>query len=150
TQHVCAPYLDEEDALWFDGGLPVVGYFHDRDLAVHGPSWLGACLDRWRDAGARRLLDFRELAGIVGRCLTLEEDTNGARLLCAGEGAPQLVRPLTIGLRWPGKRRPARVHARLDGEESSLAVEGLPGGLARVVLPEPAQGTSTTGTRSTR
>jgi hypothetical protein len=139
TQHVCAPYLDEEDAAWFDAGLPAVGYFHDQDLAAHGPGWLGACLDRWHAAGARRLLDFRELAGIVGRCLTLEEDGSGARLLCESDAAPELVRPLTVGMRWPGHRLPGRVSARLDGLELSLAVEGLAGGLARVILPAPAR-----------
>lgn len=136
TQHVCAPYLDEEDAAWFDGGLPVVGYFHDQDLAARGTRWLGTCLDRWHAAGARRLLDFRELAGVVGRDLVLEEDASGARLICAGEDAPALVRPLTVGIRWPGDRLPPRVRARLDGCEVSVEVEPLAPGLGRVILPD--------------
>jgi len=135
TQHVCAPYLDEPDASWFDAGLPVVGYFHDHDPAVKGVSWVSQCLDRWQEAGARRFLDFRELAAVVGRSLSLEEGLDGARLTAAGEGAPALVRPLMVAMRWPGRRPPARVHVRLDGRESSLDVEALADGLGRVVLP---------------
>jgi len=136
TQHVVAPYLDHVDAAWFDAGLPVVGYFHDRDLALHGVGWVGTCLDRWQAAGARRLLDFRELATVVGRSLSLEEGPDGARLTIAGEGAPALVRPLTVGIRSAGTRPPARVHVRLDDRECSLEVEPLAGGLGRVVLPD--------------
>src|SRR3989442_15768274 len=123
TQHVVAPYLDRAEAASFDAGLPVVGYFHDRDLAIHGVSWLGKCLDRWQAAGARRLLDFRELATVVGRSLSLEEGPEGARLTAAGEGAPALVRPLMVGIRSPGTRPPARVHVRLDDREWPLEGE---------------------------
>jgi hypothetical protein len=61
SQHICAPYLDEPDAVWFDSGLPVVGYFHDADLAQHGVDWLARQLDRWSAAGARRFVSLREL-----------------------------------------------------------------------------------------
>lgn len=135
TQHVVAPYLDQPDASWLDAGMPVVGYFHDYDVAIHGVSWVSECLDRWWDAGARRFLDFRELAAVVGRSLWLHEDPDGARLAVAGEDAPALVRPLSVTMRWPGGRLPTRVHARLDGRETSLDVEPLADGLARVVLP---------------
>jgi len=136
TQHVVAPYLDQAEASWFEAGLPVVGYFHDRDLAVHGVSWIGKCLDRWQAAGARRLLDFRELATVVGRSLSLEEGPDGARLTAAGEGTPALVRPLMVAMRWPAGRLPTRVHVHLDGWEFSLQVEPLGDGLGRVVLPD--------------
>jgi len=72
---------------------------------------------------------------VVGRSLSLEEGLDGARLTAAGEGAPALVRPLMVAMRWPGRRPPARVHVRLDGRESSLDVEALADGLGRVVLP---------------
>src|SRR5437867_8714427 len=71
----------------------------------------------------------------LGRSLSLEEGPKGARLTAAGEGAPALVRPLMVAMRWPGRRPPARVHVRLDGRESSLDVEALADGLGRVVLP---------------
>jgi len=59
---VGSPYLDEADAAWFAAGLPVVGYWHDRDMAVHGPGWVPEQLARWRDAGARRAWAFADLA----------------------------------------------------------------------------------------
>src|SRR5262249_23947155 len=113
----------------------------------HGVGWLGACLDRWKAAGARRLLDFRELAGITGCILSAENDVSGARLLCAGEDAPAFVRPHAIGVRWPGERQPPRVAVRLDGRERSIAVAQLASGLGRVMLPGPDG--DAIGTRST-
>jgi hypothetical protein len=71
TQHVCAPYLDEPDCAWFDSGLPVVGYFHDREPSVEGPGWLAHCLDRWIVCGARRFILFRDLAYLLS--LTLHD-----------------------------------------------------------------------------
>ncbi len=72
----------------------------------------------------------------LGRSLSLEEGPEGARLTAAGEGAPAVVRPLMVAMRWPGRRPPARVHVRLDGRELSLDVEALADGLGRVVLPD--------------
>src|SRR5205823_3751794 len=46
--HVCAPYLDGPDGTWFAAGLPVVGYFHDREPALEGISWIGNWLNRWQ------------------------------------------------------------------------------------------------------
>jgi hypothetical protein len=60
--HVCAPYLDAPDPSWFDSGLPVIGYFHDRDLAIAGLSWLRTHLDGWHSAGARQFIDFRRFS----------------------------------------------------------------------------------------
>jgi hypothetical protein len=53
TQHVCAPYLNEPNPAWFDAGLPVVGYFHDRELALEGVDWISRWLDHWQAAGPR-------------------------------------------------------------------------------------------------
>jgi hypothetical protein len=61
AQHVCAPYLDEANAAAFDAGLPVVGYFHDRDLALQGVDWLARQLDAWSHAGARRFVPLRDV-----------------------------------------------------------------------------------------
>lgn len=62
SRGVGSPYLDEADPGWFDAGLPVVGYWHDRDMALHGPGWCTEHLGRWRDAGARRAWAFADLA----------------------------------------------------------------------------------------
>src|SRR5262249_19774066 len=78
--HVCALYLDEPRASWFAGGLPVVGYFHDREPALEGVAWIRRLLDAWQGAGARRLIDFRELAGAVGRRLWIANDGRSVRL----------------------------------------------------------------------
>ena len=98
-QHVCAPYLDQPDGAWFDAGLPVVGYFHDYEPAVHGVGWMTEALDAWQGAGADRLLDFRELAAAVGRQLSVEETASGLVLRVVGGDAPPLVRPLRVRVR---------------------------------------------------
>jgi hypothetical protein len=63
--HVCAPYLDLPQLEWFDAELPVVGYFHDRDLAVMGTFWMREWLDQWIANGARNLMDFRQLTNYL-------------------------------------------------------------------------------------
>jgi len=62
TTGIGSPYLDEADPSWFADCLPQIGYWHDRDMAVHGPAWVGAQLDRWRDSGATRAISFAQLA----------------------------------------------------------------------------------------
>lgn len=62
TTGIGSPYLDEAEPGCFADGLPQVGYWHDRDMAVHGPSWVGEQLARWRDCGATRAVGFAELA----------------------------------------------------------------------------------------
>lgn len=61
---VGSPYLDEADPRWCQGDGPVVGYWHDRDMAVSGPSWAPDHLDAWRDCGIRRLVAFSDLAAV--------------------------------------------------------------------------------------
>jgi hypothetical protein len=60
TTGIGSPYLDQADG--FTDCLPQIGYWHDRDMAVHGPDWVGEQLDRWRDCGARSALSFADLA----------------------------------------------------------------------------------------
>lgn len=125
-QHVCAPYLDVPEAHWFDSGLPVVGYLHDRDIALYGVRWLARHLDAWRSAGARRLIDFRELAAATERTLDLSAD--GTRLTVRGRAAPAAPRPLPVRVRRPDgriasmldivaghDRRRVRIAAEADG-----------------------------------
>jgi hypothetical protein len=56
-----SPYLDQPDRSAVATGLPQVGYWHDRDMAEHGPSWVGKQLQRWRDCGVQRALSFADL-----------------------------------------------------------------------------------------
>ena len=62
TDVVVSPYLDRPDSGRIAQGLPVIAYWHDRDMAVGGPEWAPDCLAAWRDAGARRAWSFARLA----------------------------------------------------------------------------------------
>jgi hypothetical protein len=135
TVHVCAPYLNEPDAAWLDAGLPVVGYFHDRELALEGIDWMRRSLAGWQAAGAQRLIDFRELAGAVGRRLHLDTNANGLRLKIVSEGAPSLVRPIPIIIHVPGEQVPARIAVVHEGMDFSLDVHPLGDGFGRILLP---------------
>jgi hypothetical protein len=135
TTHVCAPYLSEPGAGWFSAGLPVVGYFHDRDPALEGAGWIGRWLDAWSDAGARRYMDLRELAAAVGRGLRLEERNGSLHLMVERRGAPALTRPLTIAIR-PGRSGlPATLSASLDDRAVSVPVEPRADGAGSVGIP---------------
>lgn len=57
-----SPYLDEADPSWFADCLPQIGYWHDRDMVVNGPGWIGEQVDAWRQSGARRAISFADLA----------------------------------------------------------------------------------------
>jgi hypothetical protein len=59
---ILSPYLDQADSKWTAAELPVVGYWHDRDMAVHGPDWVGTQLAAWREAGITRAMAFADLA----------------------------------------------------------------------------------------
>jgi hypothetical protein len=66
TRGIGSPYLDEADPSYLEAGLPAVGYWHDRDMALHGPAWAPEHLARWRDCGATRLWSFDRLAAVYG------------------------------------------------------------------------------------
>jgi hypothetical protein len=134
-QHVCAPYLDEPRPEWVDAGLPVIGYYHDRDLALEGVEWMSRALDRWATAGARRFLDLRELAAAIGRRLALEDRDGQPALTVTAEGAAALVRPVGVLVRVPGGRSLASLPVRLGGTDLTLPVEPLDGETGRVELP---------------
>src|SRR5262249_25955795 len=125
-------YLDLAAPEWLTAGLPVVGYFHDNDLSPGGLEWLRDRLDEWTAAGVERMLDFRELAGVLG--LELELGTrDGCPLLTVTrrEGAPPPVRPVPVRLeRCAG----AQLDVRLDGRELVLPIDRRRGE-ARVFLP---------------
>lgn len=75
STHICSPYLDEPAATWFESPLPVVGYMHDRDLVVNGIGWLEEWMDAWLEAGARRFIDFRQLAKLLAA--PISDETHG-------------------------------------------------------------------------
>jgi hypothetical protein len=63
TTGIGSPYLDEADPSWFGDCLPQIGYWHDRDMVINGPAWIGDQLEAWRQCGARRAISFADLAG---------------------------------------------------------------------------------------
>jgi hypothetical protein len=79
-------------------------------------------------------MDFRELATAVCCRLQLAERDNALRLTLTSEAAPALVRPLTIALRLPDGRPPARLTVPRDGRDLSLQVQPLNAGQGRVML----------------
>lgn len=131
TTHVCAPYLDQPDGAWFAGGLPVVGYFHDREPATVGIGWFEHWLDQWRAAGARRFMDFRELASAVGRRLYLQEHNGRLHLTIRSEQAPSLVRPVAMTFWHPEGRLPGRVDISCGEDETSLEIIAADTGFGR-------------------
>lgn len=115
TTHICSPYLDEPHNKWFESGLPTVGYFHDREPALLGANWFSECLGKWRAAGARRFIDFRELATVLG--LSVQWDARRQELrLRQNEPSPEsFVKPLSIYLRVPEGDRPNLKFANFNG-----------------------------------
>jgi hypothetical protein len=135
SQHICAPYLDEPDDKWFDSGLPVTGYFHDREPSVYGTRWLAQHLDSWKRAGAQRFIDFRELACAIGRTYSLEDSSTGPCLVISGKTAPPLVRPLPVKIRMPDGQLPSKILVSTEYGESTLDVVSLEDGIGEVLLP---------------
>ena len=134
--HVCAPYLDEPASTWFDAGLPVVGYFHDREPALDGVEWVRKWLDEWQGAGASRMIDFRELSSAIGRRLALDERDRSLHLdVRVGESAaPDLVRLLPLTIRVPGSVPPPTVTSTWKGERIELGVERIGSECGHVTL----------------
>jgi hypothetical protein len=62
SQGIGSPYLDQPDPSWFADCLPQIGYWHDRDMAIHGPRWVADQLDAWRACGAARAMSFADVA----------------------------------------------------------------------------------------
>jgi hypothetical protein len=136
TQHVCAPYLNEPKAKWFVAELPVIGCFHDFDLGRNGVKWFFRLLDKWEDAGARRLIDLRELASMVDRRLYLKEHDGGITLEVESDNAPEPVRPLSILIRVVDGRIPHTVTVFHENTNMARKVQNLGERIGRILLPE--------------
>jgi hypothetical protein len=141
-QHVCSSYLDAPAASSFDAGLPVVGYFHDYELATHGTPWMTHWLDAWQAAGAARFMDFRELAATVGRRLETVDD--GTIVILEESKAPPLVRPLRVALRVPAAV-PSVVRVRRGPTEHYLEPVRVAAGHSVIEVP-PGPGLAPNGT----
>ncbi len=118
AQHICSPYLDKPDPSWFDAGQPVVGYFHDFDVCRNGVEWLSTWLDMWQRAGAKRIIDYRELAAALSRRLRVEESAGGPCVKVRNEGGPVLVRPLPVCIRAGHTNKPPELLVHDDDQTS--------------------------------
>ncbi|MGH7494853.1 MAG: polysaccharide deacetylase family protein [bacterium] len=58
------------DASLIVEGFPVIGYMHDRDIALLGSAWLARGMRGWQGVGIRRFVTFRELAGLLRAKIT--------------------------------------------------------------------------------
>ena len=131
---MCAPYLDQADKVWFASGLPVVGYFHDYEPSVEGIGWMAACLDGWEKAGARRFIDFRELAAALALRLEPREQSGTVILEVSKDGGVDLVRPFPVLVALPGGLTASRLTAIHRGMEQILELEQVGAEVARAWL----------------
>ena len=120
STHVCSPYLDEPDARWFDSGLPVVGYMHDRDLVVNGVGWLDEWLSAWESKGATRFADYAWLAAALSTPVEVDGVGGAGAVAAATEGLPP-GGALRVKVRTGG---PGRVVLRVAGRESPAVDTG--------------------------
>jgi hypothetical protein len=131
--------LDAPAAGLFAAELPVICRFHDREPATLGVEWFAEALDEWRRAGARRLIDFRELSSALALRLRLLRDPVGEwRLRLGGDGGGSLLRPVPVVVRVPGSSPPAEIRVERSGSDLQLPVQTLEHGIGRVMLPPTA------------
>ncbi len=136
---ICAPYLDQPDHTWFASGLPVVGYFHDREVSASGVQWLADALDAWTDAGARRLIDFRELAFVASSRLRFYLAPGGAHtLLVTGTAGRVPAREVPVRIRGRHGRIPAELALVTDTSIVDLAVTDAGDGTGLAWIPPTA------------
>jgi hypothetical protein len=122
TQHVYAPYLDTADSKWFDSGLPVVGYFHDFDIARRGVDWFGRCLDHWQLVGAGRIIDLNELSAALNMKSAINQAEHGWELSVFTEARHPLPRSFKLNVFFPDGDVPSEISAVVNSERVSLKV----------------------------
>lgn len=120
--HVCAPYLNTPDGAWFNAGLPVVGYFHDRELSLEGVNWMSKWLDSWQAAGAKRLIDFRETAAALGCRFRLEKTGGALRLVVTDKARTRATRPFAVNVYVPETRLPSKIKVVFKNREFDLPI----------------------------
>jgi hypothetical protein len=116
TIHVCAPYLDKPEAAWFESGLPVVGYFHDRELALEGTTWMAHWLEQWAARGESRFIDLHELAGVLNVEVEASVTDDRLRIVFCRRDTLPLVRP------WPILIHPAQTGL---GSVAQVSIDGV-------------------------
>lgn len=134
SQHVCAPYLDIPGESWFDAALPVVGYFHDFDIAERGVGWFSGCLDQWQQAGARKIIDLGELAAVLGMRFEMRKTDAGWELeVETGIDLPS-PRPFELKIHFPDGDEPSAISCIQDGQRRVLPACHAKPGCASVTI----------------
>lgn len=93
SRGIGSPYLDEADPVHLSEGLPAVGYWHDRDMALHGQRWAPAQLAAWKDCGARQLWSFDRLATAYRTPVEAVLDAGEVRVLTRPASPLRVVLP---------------------------------------------------------
>lgn len=136
AQHVCAPYLDKAEPAWFEPELPVIGYFHDFDLGIHGADWLAGNLAAWHKTGAETFISLTEMAGRLNWNLYLEQTGDGLYLAIEKEKEIGLVRPVMVGLRIPGEDLPKYISVADTGGDHPLHIHDGSNGHRLINVPD--------------
>jgi len=119
TQHVCGPYLDQPESAWFGAGLPVVGCFHDFDIARHGVEWLTDCFNGWTAAGCRRIIGLDDLNALLQLRMDVADTRQGWQLRLGSDPAWPLPRRFELLLHFPENPMPESVATFIDGKAAS-------------------------------
>ncbi len=87
--------LDQPSPACLAGGLPAIGYFHDRDVALNGPQWLADALDGWSAAGATRFITLGDLAAAYGSTISTWSAAGACRVTVSpGPAAAGVTLPI--------------------------------------------------------
>ena len=59
-----------------NSGYPVIGVFHDYDIANNGADWLNQIIKDWKEIGIKKFMTARELAGYLGATINARQSLN--------------------------------------------------------------------------
>ena len=102
-------------------------------VVVNGVDWWQDCIDRWHSAGARRFIDYRQLAAELSHRLEIDTREGGIRLTVSQVSTLPLVKPLDVHVRCPAGDHLPEVITVCVGD-SKLPVHRVEDGVGRVVL----------------
>ncbi|MCB0165114.1 MAG: hypothetical protein KDI79_12860 [Anaerolineae bacterium] len=60
----------------FHSGYPIVGVFHDYELAQEGVNWLNTVIEAWKEQGITRFISLRELTGYLCASVDAYQEAN--------------------------------------------------------------------------
>ncbi len=125
AQHICAPYLNQSNADWFDANLPVVGYFHDFDISINGISWFQQCLDDWQEAGAKTIIDLGELNARLCHQIAIQEKSGEVTLTISSNAEFPMHRDVDIFLYLPVGKIPRMAKVNYDDKVFDTVITPL-------------------------